>query len=124
MSFITFIKANPALAPLFVVAGAGCAAAVSYPMYLLRTHPEILIDRKNNPEPWNRVQQHQNIKVRKLQKHFFECKARVLRGSQGHETTNLLNELNFPLILSTQVTTRVCICNDISIQCSPNKSPQ
>lgn len=32
-------------------------------VYLLRTHPEILVDRKNNPDPWNRVQQHQNIKV-------------------------------------------------------------
>lgn len=32
-------------------------------VYVLRTHPEVLVDRKNNPEPWNRVQQHENIKV-------------------------------------------------------------
>ncbi|GAA5811496.1 ribosomal protein S14, S11 [Mucor flavus] len=65
MAFITFVRANPALAPLFLFCGAGCTAAVSYPLYLLRTHPEIEIDRKNNPFPWQRVQQHQNIKSNK-----------------------------------------------------------
>lgn len=32
-------------------------------VYLLKTHPEIQIDKKNNPYPWQSVQQHQNIKV-------------------------------------------------------------
>jgi hypothetical protein len=29
MAFVTFVRANPALAPLFLFAGAGCAAAVT-----------------------------------------------------------------------------------------------
>lgn len=29
MAFVTFVRANPALAPLFLFAGAGCAAAVA-----------------------------------------------------------------------------------------------
>lgn len=31
MAFGAFIRANPALAPLFLFAGGGCAAAVTYP---------------------------------------------------------------------------------------------
>ncbi|GAA5795256.1 NADH-ubiquinone reductase complex 1 MLRQ subunit [Helicostylum pulchrum] len=71
MAFITFVRANPALAPLFLFCGAGCAAAVTYPLYLLRTHPEIQIDRKNNPFPWQRVQQHQNIKLLNATPEFY-----------------------------------------------------
>ncbi|ORX42591.1 hypothetical protein DM01DRAFT_1341017 [Hesseltinella vesiculosa] len=71
MSFAAFVRANPALGPLFLFAGGGCAAAVTYPMYLLRTHPEILVDRKNNPEPWNRVQQHENIKLINVNPEFY-----------------------------------------------------
>ncbi|KAI7869652.1 NADH-ubiquinone reductase complex 1 MLRQ subunit-domain-containing protein [Spinellus fusiger] len=63
MGFSTFLKLNPALVPLFVFAGGGCIAAVSYPLYLLRTHPEIQVDKKNNPYPWQHVQQNRNIKL-------------------------------------------------------------
>ncbi|KAI8145220.1 NADH-ubiquinone reductase complex 1 MLRQ subunit-domain-containing protein [Fennellomyces sp. T-0311] len=76
---VSLVKANPALAPLFLFAGAGCVAAVSYPMYLLRTHPEILVDRKNNPTPWNRVQQHQNIKFLNVKPEFYEARRSLER---------------------------------------------
>ncbi|CDH57797.1 predicted protein [Lichtheimia corymbifera JMRC:FSU:9682] len=81
MAFVTFMKANPALAPLFLFAGAGCAAAVTYPLYLLRTHPEILVDRKNNPDPWNRVQQHQNIKFFNVKPEFYASRKNLERPS-------------------------------------------
>ncbi|KAI8070000.1 hypothetical protein BC940DRAFT_296693 [Gongronella butleri] len=74
MGFFAFVRANPALGPLFLFAGGGCAAAVTYPMYLLRTHPEILVDRKNNPTPWNNVQQHQNIKFFNMYPDFYNCR--------------------------------------------------
>lgn len=32
-------------------------------VHLLRSHPEIQIDKKNNPYPWRHIQQHQNVKV-------------------------------------------------------------
>ncbi|KAG2206264.1 uncharacterized protein EV154DRAFT_410974 [Mucor mucedo] len=73
MAFVTFVRANPALAPLFLFCGAGCVAAVSYPLYLLRTHPEIELDRKN-PFPWNRVQQHQNIKFINATPEFYKAR--------------------------------------------------
>ncbi|KAG1291596.1 hypothetical protein G6F66_007690 [Rhizopus arrhizus] len=72
MDFISFVRANPALAPLFLFAGGGCAAAVTYPLYLLKTHPEIQIDKKNNPYPWQRVQQHQHIKFINTYPEFYE----------------------------------------------------
>ncbi|KAG0184189.1 hypothetical protein DFQ28_011621 [Apophysomyces sp. BC1034] len=74
MAFGTFLRANPALAPLFLFAGGGCAAAV-------RTHPEIQIDRKNNPFPWVRVQQHENIKFITSRPEFYESRKNVERPS-------------------------------------------
>ncbi|CEP13963.1 hypothetical protein [Parasitella parasitica] len=74
MVFVQFMRQNLALAPLFVIAGAGCAAAVTYPLYLLRTHPEIQIDKKNNPYPWQRVQQHENIKLINATPAFYESR--------------------------------------------------
>ncbi|SAM05474.1 hypothetical protein [Absidia glauca] len=73
-AFATFVRANPALGPLFVFCGGGCVAAVSYPLYLLRTHPEIQIDRKNNPFPWQRVQQHENIKLINVNPSFYNSR--------------------------------------------------
>ncbi|KAI9317730.1 NADH-ubiquinone reductase complex 1 MLRQ subunit-domain-containing protein [Dichotomocladium elegans] len=81
MAIIGLLRANPALAPLFLFAGGGCAAALAYPMYLLRTHPEILIDRKNNPTPWNRVQQHENIKFLNVQPAFYNARKGLTRPS-------------------------------------------
>ncbi|CDS05463.1 hypothetical protein LRAMOSA07991 [Lichtheimia ramosa] len=81
MGLGSLVKANPALAPLFLFAGGGCAAAVAYPMYLLRTHPEILVDRKNNPDPWNRVQQHQNIKFINAKPDFYAARKNMERPS-------------------------------------------
>ncbi|KAI8391120.1 uncharacterized protein BYT42DRAFT_526460 [Radiomyces spectabilis] len=81
MAFATFIRANPALAPLFLFAGGGCAAAVAYPLYLLRTHPEINIDRRNNPFPWQRVQQHENIKFINMVPEFYEGRKDMKRPS-------------------------------------------
>ncbi|CAO3640063.1 unnamed protein product [Mucor hiemalis] len=81
MAFVTFVRANPALAPLFLFAGAGCAAAVGYPLYLLRTHPEIQIDKKNNPFPWVHVKQHQNIKLINATPHFYEARKNMKNNS-------------------------------------------
>ncbi|CAO3644665.1 NADH-ubiquinone reductase complex 1 MLRQ subunit [Cunninghamella echinulata] len=71
MALGAFVRANPALSPLFLFVGGGCGAALAYPLYLLRTHPEIQIDRKNNPYPWNRVQQHENIKLINVNPEFY-----------------------------------------------------
>ncbi|CAO0791287.1 unnamed protein product [Mucor circinelloides] len=102
MVFMQFMRQNLALAPLFVIAGAGCAAAVTYPrkkniqcstrvvklwvtnmllyiVYLLKTHPEIQIDKKNNPYPWQSVQQHQNIKLINATPAFYEGRRELKR---------------------------------------------
>ncbi|OBZ83504.1 Cytochrome c oxidase subunit NDUFA4 [Choanephora cucurbitarum] len=73
-SFYAFMRNNTALIPLFAIAGAGCAGAVSYPLYLLRTHPEIQIDKKNNPYPWQKIEQHHNAKLWSANPAFYEAR--------------------------------------------------
>ncbi|KAI8079047.1 NADH-ubiquinone reductase complex 1 MLRQ subunit-domain-containing protein [Gilbertella persicaria] len=80
-SFFSFMRNNAALIPLFAIAGAGCAAAVSYPLYLLKTHPDIQIDKKNNPYPWQRVEQHENTK-------FFSSNPSFFEGRRGLKSPN------------------------------------
>ncbi|KAI9022873.1 NADH-ubiquinone reductase complex 1 MLRQ subunit-domain-containing protein [Phycomyces nitens] len=81
MGFGLFMKSNPALVPLFLFAGGGCAAAVSYPLYLLRTHPEIQLDKKNNPYPWQHIKQHQNIKFINAAPDFYAGRKLLERPS-------------------------------------------
>ncbi|KAI8975165.1 NADH-ubiquinone reductase complex 1 MLRQ subunit [Mycotypha africana] len=73
MRFAQFIRKNPDLAPLFVITAAGCTAAVSYPLYLLRTHSDIRVD-KNNKYPWQKIEQHQNTKFMTVNPEFFESR--------------------------------------------------
>uniref|UniRef100_A0A8C0WYK3 Cytochrome c oxidase subunit NDUFA4 n=1 Tax=Castor canadensis TaxID=51338 RepID=A0A8C0WYK3_CASCN len=41
--------------PLFVFIGAGGTGAAQYMMRLALFNPDVSWDRKNNPEPWNKV---------------------------------------------------------------------
>ncbi|KAG0748900.1 hypothetical protein G6F57_004151 [Rhizopus arrhizus] len=72
MSFISLIRSNPALAPLFVFAGGGVTAAFAYSLHVLRTHPEIEIDKKNNPYPWQHIHQDENIKLMHTHPDFYK----------------------------------------------------
>jgi len=58
-----FMAANPALAPLAVALGAGVLGGTWFAVHVLRTNPEVQIARKQNPEPWNQIQQHHNAKL-------------------------------------------------------------
>ncbi|KAI9468888.1 MAG: NADH-ubiquinone reductase complex 1 MLRQ subunit [Benjaminiella poitrasii] len=71
---VQFLRTHPDLTPLLLITGVGCTAALTYPLYLLRTHPEIQIDKKNNPYPWQHVQQHQNIKLINATPAFYESR--------------------------------------------------
>ncbi|KAH8552007.1 hypothetical protein BGW37DRAFT_490258 [Umbelopsis sp. PMI_123] len=78
MGVISFVARNPALAPLFVIAGTGCVAAVSFPAWMLMKHPDITVNRANG-HPWEKVQQDQSTKMINMHKEFFENRRNMQR---------------------------------------------
>ena len=48
-------KKHPSLIPLFVFIGAEGTGALLYVMRLALFNPDVCWDRKNNPEPWNKL---------------------------------------------------------------------
>ncbi|XP_032812936.1 cytochrome c oxidase subunit NDUFA4 [Petromyzon marinus] len=52
---LTQAKKHPALIPLFGFLGLGMMMAGTYTMRLALFNPDVSWDRKNNPEPWNKL---------------------------------------------------------------------
>ncbi|RUS24119.1 NADH-ubiquinone reductase complex 1 MLRQ subunit [Jimgerdemannia flammicorona] len=77
MSAIQFIAKNPALAPLFVIGGAGIGGALYFMYHELRHHPDVTVNRRSNPYPWQRVEQHHNTKFITVNKDFFESRKNI-----------------------------------------------
>ncbi|XP_005388161.1 PREDICTED: cytochrome c oxidase subunit NDUFA4 [Chinchilla lanigera] len=48
-------RKHPSLIPLFLFIGAGGTGAVLYLTRLALFNPDVSWDRKNNPEPWNKL---------------------------------------------------------------------
>ncbi|XP_060052947.1 cytochrome c oxidase subunit NDUFA4-like [Erinaceus europaeus] len=48
-------KKQPNLTSLFIFIGAGGTEAALYTIYLALFNPDVSWNRKNNPEPWNRL---------------------------------------------------------------------
>ncbi|XP_008146916.1 cytochrome c oxidase subunit NDUFA4 [Eptesicus fuscus] len=55
-------KKHPSLIPLFVFIGAGGTGAVLYVTRLALFNPDVCWDKKNNPEPWNKVAPNEQYK--------------------------------------------------------------
>ncbi|KAL2101245.1 hypothetical protein ACEWY4_003006 [Coilia grayii] len=49
------LRNHPALIPLFIFIGGGCTMCLAYLARLGIRSPEVCIDKRNNPEPWNRL---------------------------------------------------------------------
>ncbi|KAF6086441.1 NDUFA4 mitochondrial complex associated [Phyllostomus discolor] len=56
-------KKHPSLIPLFVFIGAGGTGALLYVMRLALFNPDVCWDKKNNPEPWNKLGPNEQYKV-------------------------------------------------------------
>ncbi|XP_054241019.1 cytochrome c oxidase subunit NDUFA4 [Indicator indicator] len=52
---LTHAKKHPSLIPLFVIIGSGGIGAGLYLMRLAMFNPDVSWDRKNNPEPWQKM---------------------------------------------------------------------
>ncbi|PSN46076.1 Cytochrome c oxidase subunit NDUFA4 [Blattella germanica] len=50
---LSSLKSHPALIPLYVCVGMGCAGAFYYTLRLATRSPEVSWNKKTNPEPWN-----------------------------------------------------------------------
>uniref|UniRef100_A0A673HB44 Cytochrome c oxidase subunit NDUFA4 n=1 Tax=Sinocyclocheilus rhinocerous TaxID=307959 RepID=A0A673HB44_9TELE len=48
-------EAKPILIPLFIFIGGGCTMSLTYLARLALRNPDVCWDRKNNPEPWNKL---------------------------------------------------------------------
>ncbi|CAD7694382.1 unnamed protein product [Nyctereutes procyonoides] len=48
-------RKHPSLIPLFIFIGAGGTGAALYVLRLALFNPDVSWDRKNNPEPWNKL---------------------------------------------------------------------
>ncbi|XP_022378825.1 NADH dehydrogenase [ubiquinone] 1 alpha subcomplex subunit 4-like 2 [Enhydra lutris kenyoni] len=53
--FYRQIKRHPALIPMIGFIGLGMGSAALYLLRLALRSPDVCWDRKNNPEPWNRL---------------------------------------------------------------------
>ncbi|KAJ8414227.1 hypothetical protein AAFF_G00050970 [Aldrovandia affinis] len=49
------LKSHPALIPLLFFIGGGAAMSMMYLGRLALRNPDVSWDRKNNPEPWNKL---------------------------------------------------------------------
>uniref|UniRef100_A0A3B3X0Y4 Cytochrome c oxidase subunit NDUFA4 n=1 Tax=Poecilia mexicana TaxID=48701 RepID=A0A3B3X0Y4_9TELE len=57
------LRSHPALIPLFFFIGGGAAMSLMYLARLGLRNPDVSWDRKNNPEPWNKLSPNYQYKV-------------------------------------------------------------
>ncbi|XP_061666540.1 cytochrome c oxidase subunit NDUFA4 [Syngnathoides biaculeatus] len=57
------LKNHPALIPLFIFIGGGATMSMLYLGRLALKNPDVCWDRKNNPEPWNKLAPNQQYKL-------------------------------------------------------------
>ncbi|RUS18477.1 hypothetical protein BC937DRAFT_88732 [Endogone sp. FLAS-F59071] len=49
----------------------------SFMYHELRNHPDVTINKRDNPYPWQRVEQHQNTKFMTVNKDFFNSRKNI-----------------------------------------------
>ncbi|XP_020384566.1 cytochrome c oxidase subunit NDUFA4 [Rhincodon typus] len=56
------VKSHPSLIPLFIFIGTGSLGASMYLLRLAVRNPDVSWNRKNNPEPWNKIAPNEQYK--------------------------------------------------------------
>ncbi|GAA5987320.1 hypothetical protein JCM11641_002683 [Rhodosporidiobolus odoratus] len=57
------LKRDPALTPLFAAVGVGVCGALAFGAHYLRHSSDVVIKKKQTPDPWNKVEQGRNTKL-------------------------------------------------------------
>ncbi|XP_068614008.1 cytochrome c oxidase subunit NDUFA4-like [Brachionichthys hirsutus] len=68
------LRNHPALIPLFIFIGAGATMSVLYLGRLALKNPDVSWDRKNNPEPWNKLEHNQQYKMFSINTDYSKLK--------------------------------------------------
>ncbi|XP_060038539.1 cytochrome c oxidase subunit NDUFA4-like [Erinaceus europaeus] len=67
-------KKHPSWISLFVFTGARGTGAALYVMHLALFHPDVSWDRKNNPEPWNKLSSNDQYKLYSVNADYSQLK--------------------------------------------------
>ncbi|XP_068161779.1 cytochrome c oxidase subunit NDUFA4 [Antennarius striatus] len=68
------LRNHPALIPLFIFIGGGATMSMLYLGRLALKNPDVSWDRKNNPEPWNKLAHNQQYKLFSINTNYSELK--------------------------------------------------
>ncbi|XP_053197958.1 cytochrome c oxidase subunit NDUFA4 [Scomber japonicus] len=74
LQFTKSMKNHPALIPLAVFIGGGAAMSMLYLARLALKNPDVSWDRKNNPEPWNKLGPNDQYKLFKINMDYSKLK--------------------------------------------------
>ncbi|GAA5842136.1 hypothetical protein JCM11251_006536 [Rhodosporidiobolus azoricus] len=68
------LKRDPSLTPLFAAVGFGVCGALAFGSHYLRHSPDVVIKKKQTPDPWNNVEQGRNTKLMTQNKDWWESR--------------------------------------------------
>ncbi|GAA5983739.1 hypothetical protein JCM11641_001739 [Rhodosporidiobolus odoratus] len=71
------LKRDPALTPLFAAVGVGVCGALAFGAHYLRHSSDVVIKKKQTPDPWNKVEQAQNTKLYSANPEFWSSRHSV-----------------------------------------------
>jgi len=73
------LKKHPALIPLYVCVGIGCAGAVFYTLRLATRSPDVTWNKRTNPEPWQEFKDGKQYKFYSPIRDYSEAQSKAPR---------------------------------------------
>ncbi|CAH7685026.1 hypothetical protein BY996DRAFT_6409554 [Phakopsora pachyrhizi] len=73
----TFLAKNVALVPLFVAVGLGLGGGIGFGIHYLKNNQDVVLRKKSNPDPWNKVPQDNNTKLFSFNPDFWRARAQL-----------------------------------------------
>ncbi|KAM9090347.1 cytochrome c oxidase subunit NDUFA4-like [Megaptera novaeangliae] len=67
-------KRRPSLIPIFIFTGVGGTGAAPYVLRLALFNPDVSWNRKNDPEPWNKLGPNDQYKLYSVNVHYSKLK--------------------------------------------------
>jgi len=77
-TFFRFLGSNPTLVPLFGAVGLGLTAGGAMCYHYLANSPDVIVSKKKDDHPWNRVSQETNTKFTSYNPDFWRSRVGML----------------------------------------------